>query len=715
MQNYNQIITNLQTAKKNSGLTLKQLAEKSGLTQGTVNKIMSGALKSIKTEKLEKLANALNVSINSLIGNVFSVEEQSNEFFGYVKIACISPKLKVGDCAFNAKEIVAQAVNAEKNHVQIALFPELCITGYTCGDLFFQQTLLENAQKQLLFVAKALQHVDTVVVVGLPLVNQSNKLYNVACVLYKGKILGCIPKKHLPNYNEFSEKRYFTPAPLACTTIQIGQQTVPFGTELLFRNTFDSRFTFAVEICEDVWVNTPPSCEHTKHGANIVLNLSASNETVVKATYRLSMITMQSAKTVCTYAYCSAGPDESTTDTVFSAHNIICENGNVLAQSKPFGQGYCEALADVAFISAERVHSNHEHETQSNYDIVTFDMPLANGKVRKVDKEPFVPSDKAELSTRAETIFNLQAYGLKRRAEHTGAQKLLVGVSGGADSALALLACCRAVKLMQKPLTDVVAVVLPCKLGTSTKVKNNAVLLANAMGVTVKEIDISASVLQHFKDICHNANNQNVTYQNAQARERTQVLMDLANDLNGLMVGTSDLSEIALGFSTYNGDHMSMYNVNSGVPKTLVLALLKHVAQQSKQPLKQILQDIVATPISPELLPDGANAQQTENIVGPYALHDFFLLYTLRYNFSPAKTFALAKTAFEGTYDDKTIIATMETFYTRFFANQFKRGTSPDGVKIGSVDLSKNGWKMPSDACGALWIDEVEKLQKDVK
>ena len=710
------VVQNLNAAKKRKGYTLKQLAEASGLTLGTVNKIMSGELKKINPDKLSKLAQALDVSVAELNGDAAIQHDTPKQlhdcdYLGLVKIACISPDVKVADCDYNARQIVSRAKQAHEQGVKIALFPELAITGYTCGDLFFQTALRNAALDALEFICQQLSHLDIVCIVGLPYCSDIGKLYNAAAVLYRGQVLGIIPKINLPNYNEFSEKRLFAAYEGDNTTVTVFNKRVPFGSKLIFANTLHPEIRFAVEICEDVWVANSPSIAHAASGANAVFNLSASNETVVKGDYRKKMLEIQSAKCGVIYAYCSSGPSESTSQTVFSAHNLICENGECVAEAKPFTSGYADAAVDFDFIANERARLDHSAPADG-YTVVEFAQSC--GKLTRLyNPTPFVPADIAnsEVCERALTIL---AYGLKKRIEHVRASKLVLGISGGSDSTLALIICDRALKLMGRPSSDILAITMPC-FGTSKRTYNNALALCNAFGATLREIDISAAVTQHLHDIEHDLSVTDVTYENAQARERTQVLMDVANDTNGLVIGTGDMSEMALGWSTYNGDHMSMYCVNASVPKTLVKALLYYQAQHSSKDAKKALLDVLDTPVSPELLPvgkDGNIAQITEDTVGPYELHDYFLFMLVRKGFAPRKVYELAKVSFEGKYDGQTILKWLKFFVKRLFTQQFKRACSPDSVRLGSVDISKMGFRIPSDACYDMWLAELDKIDK---
>ena len=707
------VVQNLNAAKKRRGMTLKQLAEASGLTLGTVNKIMSGELKKINPDKLQKLALALDVSVEYLNGGEIRSTTDKSDYLGIVRIACISPNIRVADCEYNAKEIVRLAKSAHGKGVKIALFPELSITGYTCGDLFFQSTLRNASLAALKAVRDELATLDIVCIVGLPIYSDVGKMYNAAAVLHRGEVLGIVPKINLPNYNEFFEKRLFAAYDGDNTTVNLFGKQVPFGNRLIFANTSHRDVRFAIEVCEDVWAADSPSIAHSYSGANAIFNLSASNETVTKSAYRKKMIEIQSAKCGVIYAYCSSAPSESTSQTVFSAHNIICENGECIAESKPFADGYAEACVDFDFIENERARLDHSNAAR-DYTIVPFTQSY--GKVaRTYAPMPFVPSDKSQRDNVCETALTILSYGLKKRIEHVNASKLVLGISGGSDSTLALVVCERALKLLGRAPSDILAITMPC-FGTSKRTYNNAVALANAFGATLREIDITQAVTQHLCDIGHDLNTHDVTYENAQARERTQVLMDVANQCNGLVIGTGDMSELALGWATYNGDHMSMYGVNASVPKTLVRALLQYHAQHSSKEARKILEDVLDTPVSPELLPADANGnitQMTEDSVGPYELHDYFLFMLIRKGFTVRKVYELAKLSFGGKYDNETILKWLKFFIRRFFTQQFKRSCSPDSVKLGSVDISKMGLRMPSDACYDSWLRELDTLEAE--
>lgn len=691
---------------------MSQLSQKSGLAQGTVNKIMSGALQRIKPDKLQALATALGVTVQSLTTEGMTVTKR-NLGFGLVTVACISPRVRVADVAYNVKEIAEQARIAYTNGVKLAVFPELCITGYCCDDLFFQHTLRNAAIEGLSHLAAMLSDIDMLTVVGLPMSGSNGAMYNVAAVLFHGEVLAFVPKTNLPNYNEFYEKRVFTPAQKFLDYVEFDGKKVPFGTDIIFTDSACPEFRFAVEVCEDVWVSDSPSVRHAYAGANMVLNVSASNETIVKQDYRRKMIEMQSGMTGTAYVYCSCGPDESTTSTVFSAHDIICENGQIIAEAQPFTSGYAQAQVDLGFIQNER--SRMCHVQQDGYLTVRFDLQPDAEPTRIYDPMPFVPTDKEQAALRCERALTILSNGLAKRVKHTNAATLVIGVSGGTDSSLALLVAARALKLLSRPTTDITAITMPC-FGTTERTLHNSVALATALGTSIRKIDISESVKRHLADIGHDLSVTDTTYENAQARERTQVLMDIANKTNGLVLGTGDMSELALGWATFNGDQMSMYGVNASVPKTLVRALLRYEAQRLGGTAREVILDVIDTPVSPELLPpekDGTIKQVTENLVGPYELHDYFLFMMIRKGFTPSKILALAKLSFGGVYTDEEIYKWLVKFIKRFFSQQFKRSCAPDGVRLGSVDLSKYGHRMPSDACCDSWLAELDKYVND--
>lgn len=639
--------------------------------------------------------------------------------YGFIKVGAATPVIRVADCAFNAAAIVKAAEDAAAQQVRILALPELCLTGYTCGDLFLQTVLLNAAHAALLEICEKTALLDLLMTVGLP-VRHKGKLFNCAAVLHRGRVLGIVPKTHLPNYGEFYEQRHFTSASvLGDMSEQIsgfGEAPVPFGVKQLFCCEQQPALMVAVEICEDLWAPTPPSAAHTAAGATLIVNLSASDETLGKDRYRRDLVTGQSARLCCGYLYADAGEGESTTDLVFAAHNIVAENGELLAQSALFANEMAVSELDVCRMADEhRRLTTYPDMRDEGYLHIPFSLPQGRTHLtRFVSDTPFVPHDAHERAECCEQVLSIQAHALKKRLTHTGAKRMVLGISGGLDSALALLAAVRAAALTGHSRTDIVAVTMPC-FGTTARTKGNAERLCERLGVTLKQVDIRAAVEGHFADIGHDPAVQDVTYENAQARERTQVLMDLANRTGGLVIGTGDLSELALGWATYNGDHMSMYGVNASIPKTLIRHLIAYEAGNTEdQVLREVLLDIADTPVSPELLPpkDGEIEQKTEDVVGPYLLHDFFIYYFVRFGFSPRKIYRLARYAFDGQFDRETIVHWMRVFLRRFFSQQFKRSCLPDGPKIGSVSLSPRGdWRMPSDAVSALWLTELDTIQ----
>lgn len=631
---------------------------------------------------------------------------------GFIKVAAVTPEVTVADTQKNAKIICDDILQATALGAKIIVFPELCLTGYTCADLFYHDVLLKNALRALSDVVSCSIGADALIFVGCPL-RHSGKLYNCAVAINNGKILGAVPKTFLPNYNEFYEKRWFAPAPEQSEEISLLGQTVPFGRGILFCCEQMQNLTVGAEICEDLWTPMPPSVTLALSGATITVNLSASNECVGKSEYRKALVSSQSARLVCGYVYCSAGDGESTTDLVFSGHNLIAENGRVLAESNLFENEITVSEIDVDFLSCERAKIYPAEITRKADKIVYFSIKKEQTSLtRAFSRYPFVPKDSDELHSRAKLILTMQSKALAKRIDHTHTKSLVIGVSGGLDSSLALIVA-KLASDASKTKPEVIAVTMPC-FGTTDRTHDNSIKLSEALGVTLKEVDIKKAVLQHFEDIGQKAGTYDVTYENGQARERTQVLMDIANKTCGMVVGTGDLSELALGWATYNGDHMSMYGVNASVPKTLIRYLINHYALSADKKTKEVLGDILDTPVSPELLPsDGKNiSQKTEDLVGPYELHDFFLYYMLRMYYSPKKIFRAAKLAFPD-YDEKTIAGWLKVFVRRFFAQQFKRSCLPDGVKIGSVSLSPRGdWRMPSDAAAACWLTEAEETEK---
>lgn len=658
--------------------------------------------------------------------------------YGFVRVAAATPKMKVADCEYNADQILKIIADAEEQEVFVVVFPEMCLTGYTCADLFNQQLLREQAIKSLSRICNETSEYSVISIVGLP-VEVNNKLYNAGVVISGGMIRGIVPKTFLPNYNEFYDKRWFSSSrELKQKNISLCGWLVPIGTDIIFET---EGFKFALEICEDLWTPQPPSGFHALHGADIIFNLSASDENAGKHNYRKNLISQQSARCISGYVFAAAGNGESTTDIVFGGSSLIAENGEILAEAKRFSFDNSIIIADV---DIERLRNDRlknksfsvlEYPFLDNleYRNIHVSRKLAKKKTslmsktkknhddtdlslnRYINPTPFVPANDNLLNVRCEEIFSIQIGGLAKRLLHTGIKKAVVGVSGGLDSTLALLVMVKTYDKLNIPRENIIGITMP-GFGTTDRTYDNAITLIKSLGVTLVEISIKNAVIQHFKDIAHDINTHDITYENSQARERTQILMDYANKINGLVVGTGDLSELALGWCTYNGDHMSMYAVNTGVPKTLVRTLVKWAADtQIDQSSKHILYDVIDTPVSPELLPankDGQIAQKTEDVVGPYILHDFFLYYVLRFGFTPAKIYFLAQHAFKGQYAKDEILKWLKIFSRRFFSQQFKRSCLPDGPKVGSVNLSPRGdWRMPSDASVSLWLKQLDELE----
>ena len=637
---------------------------------------------------------------------------------GFIKVAAGTPKIRVADCRYNAEQIFTMMREADKQGVKVLCLPELGLTGYTCGDLFLQDTLLCGAEEGLQTILEATRNLDMVTVLGLPVrCKWDNKLYNCAAVIQSGEILGLVPKTYLPNYGEFYEQRWFASGAGVETSVDLCGETVDMDAAGLFACETVPNLVLGVEICEDLWATEPPSARLARGGATVILNLSASNELVGKSGYRRNLVVGQSGRLVCGYVYADAGEGESTTDLVFTGHNMIAENGALLAERR-FATGLTISEIDVDRLAYERRRmTTFNGQRQADLWRASFSLPLEETRLtRAVSPAPFVPADAEDRAERCNEILKIAALGLKKRLEHTGARTAVVGLSGGLDSTLAILITAVAMKLLDRPASDIIAVTMPC-FGTTDRTRDNAVELAERLGATLKRIDIGSAVKVHFKDIGQSMEDHSVTFENGQARERTQVLMDIANQNGGLVIGTGDLSELALGWATYNGDHMSMYGVNAGIPKTLVRHLVAFVSDDkgSEDPrLSAVLDDILDTPVSPELLPaiEGKISQKTEDLVGPYELHDFFLYYAIRWGFPPRKVFRLAEHALGRTYDRATILKWLNSFYRRFFTQQFKRSCLPDGPKVGSVTLSPRGdWRMPSDAVAALWLEELEGLE----
>ena len=635
---------------------------------------------------------------------------------GFLKTAAATPTIRVADPAYNAQEIAGLLKQAAQQGVKFLVFPELCLTGYTCGDLFLQPLLLSGAEQGLAAILEESKSLPLLAAVGLP-VAVEGKLYNCAAVFSQGKLLGLVPKLHIPNYSEFYEQRHFTSGAGTAGEVTLCGQTVPFGEKLLFRCEDFPLFTAGFEICEDLWVAQPPSGDLAEAGALVIGNLSASDEMIGKEDYRRQLVSSQSARLVSGYVYADAGYGESSTDLIFAGHNLIGENGSILTESKLFENQLVATELDLFKLAQERRRlTTYRQGREGDFRVVSFSLPVEETTLtRRVDPHPFVPSDETQRTRRCESIFAMQTTGLCKRLEHSHSKTAVVGLSGGLDSTLALLVAARAMKRLGRPASDVVAVTMPC-FGTTSRTRSNAETLAQLLGVTFRTVDLKESVLLHFKDIGHDVEDHSVVYENGQARMRTLVLMNIANQTGGLVIGTGDLSELALGWATYNGDHMSMYGVNASIPKTLIRHMVRYVADTGEEPgLRQVLLDILDTPVSPELLPptgEGTIAQVTEDLVGPYELHDFFLYYGIRWGFEPKKVYRLCRYALGDVYDNATILKWLETFYRRFFAQQFKRSCLPDGPKVGSMTLSPRGdWRMPSDASAALWLEQIGALK----
>ncbi len=633
--------------------------------------------------------------------------------FDFIKVGTFTPEIKVADVEFNLDSIKKGIDQAVKENVKILTFPELVLTGYTAGDLFYSSTLLDSAKSALMDIANYTTGKNVLVFVGLP-IKKDGLIYNVAAGISDGVVLGIVPKSYLPNYSEFYEKRYFSTVNDEISYIKLGdgnceEDFVPFGKNIIFVDEKNENLKIAVEICEDLWTVIPPSISHAVNGANIVVNLSALPDFSGKLESRRELIKSHSNRIVCGYIYTNAGYGESSSDCVFSGHNLIAEDGEILAESEPFSLGLTTAEIDLSYIDYQRSKIfNQKFNLKEDYLTVGFSIENDDKFTRKYDKTPFIKEGEEEY------LIDISAYGLKKRIEHINAKKLIIGVSGGLDSTLALIVSARALELLNRPKSDIIAITMPC-FGTSERTFDNSIVLAKVFGATLKKIDISKAVKRHLKDISHPEDLYDACYENSQARERTQVLMDLANTCDGIVVGTGDLSELALGFATYNGDHMSMYAVNASIPKTLVRHLVSYTAKKGKGKLRAVLKDVLDTPVSPELLPSTEEkmSQITEDIVGPYILHDFFLYNIVKRGFSPKKTYQVAVNTFLGEFDEKTILKWLKIFVRRFFSQQFKRSCLPDGVKVSSLSLSPRGsYRMPSDAVSKLWLKELENIDE---
>ena len=635
---------------------------------------------------------------------------------GFVKVAAVTPNVRVADVEYNTQEICKKIDETVANGAKIVVFPELCVTGYTCGDLFAQSALLKASADALKVIVAHTEGKDAIIFVGLPYVVR-NKVYNVAAAISRGELLGLTTKTFLPNYAEGYEMRQFQPGPKKADWIWYEGDEIPFGPKILYSCYEMPNLVVSAEICEDVWAPIPPSVEAALMGATVIVNCSASAEAVGKDDYRQKLITGQSARLIAGYIYANAGEGESTTDLVYGGHNVIAENGFVLKESNRFVNETIYSEIDIERLVAERSKNTTFQAIEDRQDVidVPFSLEVEDTELtRTVEAMPFVPSSQEECQKRCEEILTIQAMGLKKRLEHAHCESAVVGISGGLDSTLALLVVAKAFDMLGISRNKIESVTMPC-FGTTDRTYQNACKMTQKLGANLREVNIKDAVRTHFRDIGQAEDKHDVTFENAQARERTQVLMDIANMTGGMVIGTGDMSELALGWATYNGDHMSMYGVNGSVPKTLVRHLVRYYADTCEdKELSEVLYDVLDTPVSPELLPpkDGEIAQKTEDLVGPYELHDFYLYYVLRFGFAPSKIYRLAQYAFAGTYDNETILKWLKKFYWRFFSQQFKRSCLPDGPKVGSVDVSpRGGLRMPSDACVNVWIKELEGLQ----
>lgn len=637
-----------------------------------------------------------------------------------IRVGVAVPSIKISNTKYNSKEIINHINEAKEKNIKVLSFPELCMTGYTCADLFNQEYLINKAIESLDYILQETAHINMVISLGMP-IKADNQLFNCAVIIFEGKILGVVPKVNIPNYNEFYEARWFSSANSRVSDeIVLCNQKVPFSENLLFKDT-NSQLCIGIDICEDLWVSIPPSSYHTMYGANLILNLSASNETISKAQYRKDIVKVQSAKCISAYAYCSAGIDESTTDVVFSGHSMICQNGSINVERKFEEDKLIYSDVDIASLMNDRCKQTSYMGKIIDIDYKTVYFSLKEHKKNsenytlRINKHPFVPSNKLDINNRCKEIINIQSTGLAQRLKKINCKKAVIGISGGLDSTLALLVTVEAFKKLGLPNSNIIGVTMP-GFGTTKRTLTNSLELMKQLDITEETVDIKDACILHYKDIKHDINVHNVTYENVQARERTQILMDIANKENGIVIGTGDLSELALGWCTYNGDHMSMYAVNSSIPKTLVRHLVTWYANAvTNEREKRTLLDICGTPVSPELLPpdkEGNIVQVTEKSIGSYDLHDFFLYNMVRKGFSPTKIYKLALIAFKDDYTNREILETLKTFYKRFFTQQFKRSCLPDGVKIGSICLSPRGdWRMPSDCCYEMWLEELNEIQ----
>lgn len=695
-------------------LTSQELSVLSGVPLGTLNKVLSSSTKSVKTETLKKIADALSVPVSTLLGERKERVKRSSETFGYVKVSAVTPMLKLGNVTRNTEIIKDIISSLSAKRVNLIVFPELCLSGKTVGDLIFQDLLLKKCEKSILEIADFSRNFDSLIFIGAPIKN-NGKIYNCAVAICRGDILGVVPKGRLTNAQGEAESRFFAGWTSKNGKIVIGSSVYPFGKDLIFVNKDYPDLKVGVEVGDEVFSIKSPSTSHVLAGANVIVSLSSDVEYSGRARERRTVISANSLKNVCAYVYASSGIGETGTDCVYSGHNLIAENGKILTETSVFTEGQAITDIDLGLLASERAKRSSFEDENSGYDYVYFNSPIYFGELtREYSRFPFVPENDEERAEKIENILDIQAASLVRRLTHIRCKKVVIGLSGGLDSTLAILAVCRAYDKLLYPRKDIIAVTMPC-FGTTDRTKNNSVLLAECLGVTLKEIDITKSVLQHFEDIGHDKDSLDVTYENAQARERTQVIMDIANQVGGIVIGTGDLSELALGWATYNGDHMSMFGINASIPKTLIRHIVGHVANRGSKELSLVLSDILNTPVSPELIPaDGEEIKQkTEDIVGPYELHDFFIYHFVKNGFAPSKIYKIALKTFENIYSGEVIYKWLESFINRFFTQQFKRSCLPDGVKVDEISFSpRTDWKMPSDMNRDIWLEDLKKIKR---
>lgn len=709
------LATRIKELKNLRRMTSQELSALSGVPLGTLNKVLSSSTKSVKTETLKKIADALSVSVSVLLGEKRERPKKSGANYGFLKVASVTPSLKLGSVLENVSEIKNRISYCAHQRASLITFPELSLCGKTVGDLLFNELLLEKCEKSLVDIADFSRDYDSLIFVGAPL-RHNGALYNTAVAILRGDILGVIAKDCLSDLGDDKESRYFAKAQNKNREITICGRSYPFGKKLLFKDRDCPLFKIGAIIGSGADSLAPLSMMHAKSGATVLVNLSSQYETAGASRQRREWVKSLSKMLNLAVVVSSAGKGESGTDFVYAGHNLIAENGKLLTETNIFTENCAITEIDLELINKSRITGGEIDECLTDgYDEIEFSLPLQECELtREYSRSPFIPEDENLRNEYIEEILNIQAEGLIRRLKHINCKKTVIGLSGGLDSTLAILATCRAYDKMLYSRRDIIAVTMPC-FGTSERTKSNSVDLADCLGVTLKEIDITKSVRQHFEDIGHDEKNTDVTYENAQARERTQVIMDVANEVGGIVVGTGDLSELALGWATYNGDHMSMFSINGSIPKTLIRHIVAHEAKNGSSELNRILSDILETPVSPELLPPSGEEikQKTEDIVGPYELHDFFIYHFVKNCFSPSKIYLIALKTFDGVYEKEVIYKWLESFIKRFFAQQFKRSCLPDGVSVGEISFSPRGsWVMPSDAMRSLWIDDLAKVKK---